>query len=158
MKKLIPVLLLTLLSGCASIVSGGPENLTISSNPSDANMTICNERTGQCLTNAKTPYTASLERDQGFFKAAKYKIRCEKEGYTPLEKSISANVNGWYFGNIVFGGLVGLLIVDPATGAMWSLPEKNLIMDLSPVAREPEKPQVESDSAINRKEEESPKG
>jgi hypothetical protein len=30
-------------------------------------------------------------------------------------------VNGWYFGNIIFGGLIGLLAVDPATGAMYTL-------------------------------------
>ena len=29
----------------------------------------------------------------------------------------------YYIGNIVFGGLIGLLIVDPATGAMYKLPE-----------------------------------
>jgi len=30
-------------------------------------------------------------------------------------------VNGWYFGNILLGGLIGMLIVDPATGAMYRL-------------------------------------
>lgn len=36
---------------------------------------------------------------------------------------LSANLNGWYFGNILFGGPLGILIVDPASGAMWKLPE-----------------------------------
>ena len=27
-------------------------------------------------------------------------------------------MNGWYIGNILFGGLIGFLIVDPLTGAM----------------------------------------
>jgi hypothetical protein len=30
-------------------------------------------------------------------------------------------LNGWYAGNILIGGIVGLLIVDPATGAMYKL-------------------------------------
>lgn len=34
-------------------------------------------------------------------------------------------LSGWYFGNLVFGGLIGMLIVDPLTGAMYNLkPEK----------------------------------
>jgi hypothetical protein len=34
---------------------------------------------------------------------------------------VEGQVNGWYFGNIIFGGLIGLLAVDPATGAMYTL-------------------------------------
>jgi hypothetical protein len=30
-------------------------------------------------------------------------------------------MDGWYIGNILFGGVIGFLIVDPATGAMWKL-------------------------------------
>lgn len=30
-------------------------------------------------------------------------------------------IDGWYFGNILLGGLFGMLIVDPATGAMYKL-------------------------------------
>ena len=34
---------------------------------------------------------------------------------------MSSRINGWYVGNIVFGGFIGWLIVDPLTGAMWTL-------------------------------------
>jgi hypothetical protein len=34
---------------------------------------------------------------------------------------VDSRINGWYVGNIVFGGLIGWLIVDPLTGAMWTL-------------------------------------
>lgn len=46
---------------------------------------------------------------------------------------LSADISGWYFGNILFGGLIGMLIVDPATGAMWKLPE-NVNASVSPIA------------------------
>ncbi|WP_174263189.1 CsgG/HfaB family protein [Citrifermentans bemidjiense] len=47
-------------------------------------------------------------------------------------------MNGWYWGNIVFGGVIGLLIVDPATGAMWKM-DDTLMVPLSPtvVAKAP---------------------
>jgi hypothetical protein len=34
---------------------------------------------------------------------------------------VDSTINGWYVGNIVFGGFIGWLIVDPLTGAMWAL-------------------------------------
>jgi hypothetical protein len=42
-------------------------------------------------------------------------------------------MDGWYLGNIVFGGLVGLLVVDPLTGAMWKL-DPTMNADLTPLA------------------------
>lgn len=42
-------------------------------------------------------------------------------GYDEKIISVECKLNGWYMGNIVFGGLIGLLIVDPATGAMYKL-------------------------------------
>jgi hypothetical protein len=35
---------------------------------------------------------------------------------------LEPTIDGWYFGNILFGGLIGMLIVDPLTGAMYCLP------------------------------------
>jgi hypothetical protein len=154
MQKLIPVIFLCFLSGCASIVSGGPEIVTISSNPPEAKMTLCNDRTKQCMAIGQTPYTATLDRSQGFFKPARYSIKCEKPGYGPAERTLSAGMNGWYAGNIIFGGLIGILIVDPATGAMWDIKEHNLVMNLPPVGTEPEKPQIVPDNAEAKTDEE----
>jgi hypothetical protein len=30
----------------------------------------------------------------------------------------------WYFGNLVFGGLIGMVIVDPLTGATFDFPSR----------------------------------
>lgn len=152
MKKFYPLVLLVFLSGCASIVSGGPEIVTINSNPPEAKMTLCNDRTGQCMAIGQTPYTATLERGQGFFKPARYSIKCEKEGYGPAERTLSAGMNGWYAGNIIFGGLIGILIVDPATGAMWDIKEDNLVLNLSPIAKAPETPEIIPDNAAIKEE------
>ncbi|MFH6792762.1 hypothetical protein ACHRCF_16520, partial [Acinetobacter baumannii] len=39
---------------------------------------------------------------------------------------VTGTLSGWYLGNIIFGGLIGLLIVDPATGAMYKLAPKDI--------------------------------
>jgi len=40
-------------------------------------------------------------------------------------------LSGWYWGNILFGGLIGVLIVDPITGKMWKLPTDDITVNLS---------------------------
>ncbi len=142
------------LSGCASIVSGGPEVVTVNSNPSDAKITICNDRTGQCITAAQTPYAATLNRGQGFFTPARYSIECEKEGYEPSVRKLQAGMNGWYWGNIIFGGLIGMLIVDPATGAMWDLKEQNIVMNLTEKSTKSDGVEIVPEKEVSRVENE----
>lgn len=120
------------LAGCASIISGGPKTLPVMSEPDEANLTITNLKSGRVIYRGKTPFTASLERDAGFFLPAAYEFRVEKEGYLPAISIVEAGINGWYFGNLLFGGLIGFLIVDPATGAMWRIGEKEVNLKLYP--------------------------
>jgi hypothetical protein len=80
--------------------------------------------------------TITLNSSDGFFSAARYTFQFEKEGCNPTTTTLSAGINGWYFGNLLFGGLIGFLIVDPATGAMWSLDE-GVYANLSPIAEAP---------------------
>ncbi len=47
---------------------------------------------------------------------------------------VDAHVNGWYFGNILLGGVLGMLIIDPATGAMYKLNATNVDEKLTPSA------------------------
>jgi len=123
---------LLLTGGCASIVSGGPKSLPVSSQPDGARCEVMETRTGNTILRGKTPFIASLERDAGFFRNAKYRIRCEQEGYIPQEVAVDAGLNPWYLGNVVFGGLVGILLVDPATGAMWKIYEDRVNVVLQP--------------------------
>lgn len=40
-------------------------------------------------------------------------------------------MNGWYFGNLLLGGAIGMLIVDPITGAMYRFRDKEVQATLS---------------------------
>lgn len=113
-------LVVSLCSGCASIVSKSHYPVTINSTPPGATVTIKDKR-GKEIHKAVTPATITLRSGAGYFSPAKYSLNYEKEGYEKAVSSLSAGFDGWYVGNIVFGGLIGLLIVDPATGAMWRL-------------------------------------
>ena len=118
-------------SGCASIVSKSQWPVTINSNPSGATVTIKDGR-GTELQKGVTPMTVTLSSKSGYFSSATYHFDFEKEGYYPANSSTSASLSGWYWGNILFGGLIGMLIVDPATGAMWKLDENPVYGNLSP--------------------------
>lgn len=124
MKKIVGLLSLvclsTYLGGCASIVSSSSRNVTISTEPDQAQVEIVNVKDNNTsILKASTPHTLNMDASAGFFQPAEFKIKLSKDGYLPIEKQLKANINGWYFGNVVFGGLLGILIIDPATGAMW---------------------------------------
>jgi hypothetical protein len=68
-----------------------------------------------------TPAVVSLSASAGFFQRAEYQIRFSSPGYDDRIISIRASIDGWYWGNILLGGFIGMLIIDPATGAMWRI-------------------------------------
>lgn len=133
MKKLMITSLIAAsitMTGCASILSGSTQTLTFKSVPDTANITITN-KAGEKVHAGTTPVTVTLKRGNGYFKPAAYEVSFKKEGYQAKSVQVTGSVNGWYVANIIFGGLIGLLIVDPATGAMYSLSpsDVNAVLD-----------------------------
>lgn len=68
-----------------------------------------------------TPSTVTLAAGEAYFQAKTYTITFSKQGYADQYATVKATLSGWYFGNIIFGGLIGFLIVDPISGKMWKL-------------------------------------
>jgi hypothetical protein len=122
------------LSACASIVSGGPKKITINTTPAGAKVTVY-DRTGKVVSTNQTPAVVSLERSHGYFKGEDYRIVIEKPGYRRTEVSVQATINGWYFGNLAIGGVIGMLVVDPLTGAMYTLEPDHIEQTLTPTER-----------------------
>lgn len=82
--------------------------------------------------------TVTLKKGRGYFKPETYIVKFSKEGFAPREVTVKGQMNGWYLGNVIFGGLIGLLAVDPATGAMYTLTPKAVgaTLDSLKVSRE----------------------
>lgn len=112
-----------LCSGCASIVSTSSWPVTITSVPSGANVTI-KDCAGAEVHKAITPTTVTLPARGGYFRSRSYVVLFEREDRESRTLNLTARMNHWYWGNILFGGLIGLLLVDPATGAMWRIQDK----------------------------------
>jgi hypothetical protein len=70
-----------------------------------------------------TPVIADLRRKEDHL------IRIELDGYEPFEIALERGVNGWVWGNILFGGPIGLL-VDLGTGAIRKLEPEQVVAEL----------------------------
>lgn len=123
------------LTGCASIVGDSQYPVAIASEPSGASYEI-RDTTGRLIDSGVTPKTVTLKSSAGYFQRAEYSVLLRKPGYTDQTTHVNGSISGWYWGNILFGGLIGLFAVDPATGAMYKLPEGTnaTLSPLAPVA------------------------
>ena len=101
------------LAGCSLIVQGTRESIDVRSIPPGVLA-----RSGERQT--LTPGELKLKRNK------EHTITFEKEGLPTRE----AKLSWWLLGNVVFGGLVGL-IVDLATGAGFRLDPTNVEMDMA---------------------------
>ena len=110
-------------AGCASILSGSTQLVTFTSTPDPVHFEIIS-KSGQVINRLTTPTSIELKRGHGYFQGADLTVRAWAEGYAEKQIPVPTRLNGWYIGNLVFGGLIGLLIVDPATGAMYRFPDQ----------------------------------
>ncbi len=113
-----------------SKIKGGKQEVSIrltQADIPDAKVSVYNARNlsdnGELIVSGAPTLLATLKTGKGFFGGASYKVVVEAPGYPKKEVFLDTTLRwGWYlFGNVVFGGLIGILIVDPATGAMWAL-------------------------------------
>jgi hypothetical protein len=108
MKRLGLIATALAVSACASIIHGTRQDIGISSSPTGAAVTVDNQ------VGAVTPYIAKLSRKDNHI------VKLTMDGYAPAELTLTRSVSGWVWGNLVFGGLVGLA-VDAISGGMYKL-------------------------------------
>lgn len=121
MKKtvLIATLSLSLLiSSCATIISGSKQKVNFRSNPAAASIFIDEVEVG------KTPFEIKLERKK------EHHVMIKLDGYQTYETNLTKKFNAWYIGNILFGGLIGI-IIDPITGAIYNLSPDEVNAEMS---------------------------
>lgn len=109
-------------SGCATIVhGGGGQEVAFTSSPPGAAVTIDNRVIGT------TPTTARLRRKTNHY------VTLDLPGYASQSTTLDSGLSGWVFGNILLGGVIGL-IVDASTGGMYTLSPNGVHADFVPPA------------------------
>ena len=97
--KMLSILISVLaLGSCATIMNGDMVNVPVYTTPSGATVLI----NGATYT---SPTTVMVPRGKGDFK-----LHIEKDGFQPVDILLTQSVDGWLWGNVLFGGLIGLAI------------------------------------------------
>lgn len=91
------LLLLNITSGCATIVNGSNVDVTLATTPTGATATV----------NGQT-YITSNQVTVPIRRGKEATIHIEKEGYESQDVRLNRQLGGWIWGNILFGGLIGL--------------------------------------------------
>jgi hypothetical protein len=115
-SKLVPLaslLLAVTIGACASIMHGTTQDIGISSSPTGATVTVDNG------AKAQTPFVAKLSRKDSHL------VHIVADGYAPADLTLTKTVSGWVWGNLVFGGLIGLA-VDAMSGGLYNLTPNQL--------------------------------
>lgn len=108
-------------SGCATLTTGNSQSITISTKPSGATCTLIRDGKVVGIVNP-TPGTANVDKSKDDIS-----IFCTKEGFQEAKAACDSNFQGMTFGNILFGGLIGV-VVDAGSGAMHKYPSEMTIM------------------------------
>ena len=118
-----------LLSSCATIVSGGSPTITIDGNVREP-VTITT--TKQTYPNVTLPYVVKVNRHK--IDGQRIYVQSETTRYKDivLEKA----TNGWAFGNILIGGLIGWGI-DLGTNAVSKPAQKHFYINANDVQGSP---------------------
>ncbi len=122
---LISFLLLLFFTSCASIVSDSKYPVIINTAPNGSQVSITDKQ-GEVVFKGNTPAVVKLQSGNGFWGKARYHVQLTKKGYDSKIITIDTSLDPWYWGNLVFGGPLGFLIIDPATGAMFKLDTKSI--------------------------------
>lgn len=116
--SLIAAVALSSLTGCASIVSGTSQVISVetlhpSGNIAGASCKLQNDKGVYYVT---TPGTVTVHRAYGDMN-----VKCEKPGFDPGMATVKSSTKAMMAGNIVFGGFIGAG-VDAASGAAYDYP------------------------------------
>ena len=98
-------------SGCATITKGHTQGFTVKTDPPGAECEITKKGAYVGVIN---PTPGMLQLQKG---AAALNVACKKDGYLDASSTASSSVQGWTFGNLILGGVIGLA-VDAGSGAM----------------------------------------
>lgn len=125
-KFALVIVLMMVLVGCATIVHGGRQKIPVKSDPSGATVSVNRIK-------VQTPGVINLSRLEPMAT-----LRFEKEGYEPVEITLIRTTDGWLWGNVLFGGIIGIAI-DFATGAAYQLSPNQVNVTLKSLGYEEEK-------------------
>ena len=99
------------LTGCATLVKGSSQSVIVKTDPPGAICTLSRQGKEIAVVNP-TPGTVTVEKSKNAVA-----VSCTRSGYLESAGTINSEFQAMTFGNILFGGLIGVAI-DAGSGAM----------------------------------------
>ncbi len=118
-------LALLVATGCATIVHGTNQQVSISSTPSGASVRVNGQYYGV------TPLVLNLRRKEIHI------VQMTKEGYQDYEITLERAISAWTVGNAAFGDGLIFAALDGMDGAFYRLHPDELVATLSPSRETP---------------------
>lgn len=112
---------IALLQGCATIVSGTKDTIEVTSEPPGAAVRL--EKNDNEYT---TPASFELTR------RSSHTMLVSRDGYHTERVTIGRTLNPWIFGNVIFGGVIGV-VIDLVSGATFSPSPGKAHIELAPL-------------------------
>ncbi len=123
MKKLFLIFPVIFLSGCASIVAGGPDTLNLIT--SDGSRAQAQMISAQGVQTLYLPTMVSVKKS---CKDITIQV-IEDKKIAQTSMIVNSSIEPWVFGNIVFGGIIGLGI-DALAGNICTYDNNNVIIPI----------------------------
>ncbi len=120
----VGIIAIGVIAGCGAIMHGGHQSVSFESAPAGAMVTVT-DALGMTAGSCETPCSLDLKRKR------EYKVSIAKTGFAPVQMEIDRRTDGWIWGNILFGGIIGL-VVDFTSGSAYRLTPKQVSVTLSP--------------------------
>ncbi|MCL2065645.1 MAG: penicillin-binding protein activator LpoB [Candidatus Cloacimonetes bacterium] len=95
----IVCLVIALFTGCATIITGTSDQVTITSDPPDARVMIYNRSNNQLVRTVQTPAVLNLPKNRT------YRFVVEKDGFQQERRDLGTSFNPWFLGSLTFGTL-----------------------------------------------------
>lgn len=122
---------MALCTSCATVLSRNKYSVPVRSEPSGAYYRISDLK-GKTIQEGVTPDIAQLKAHGGYFKRGIYRVDLTLPEHEPTYTYITARVDGWYWVNLVVFPMVGMIVVDPLSGSMYTL-RKQMVYELLPL-------------------------
>lgn len=124
--KILPLILVVILTGCASFISGSRQSVTVITPDASGSSCILTDSKGRVSNVENTPGTAIVKKGDG-----PISVICKKEGYKAGVGQIDESVTPATAGNILFPP--GFLI-DGITGSSEKY-DSTVTIDMEPAAK-----------------------
>ncbi len=105
-------------TSCSSIFNGSQQDVEIKASETGADIVINGNNMG------KTPAKIKLQRGKDHI------IEIKKAGYDTYRITTGKSITGWFWGNLLCGGLVGM-VIDLATGNAYDVEPSTIMASMT---------------------------